>query len=203
MRAPPSDSYDHLIYSCNVGHNTWEKLFELAQDQDGYFTMRQAAAQGIKPTTLIQAARRSSLVERRSRGVYRLTLFPTGSGREHLWEAVLWPQVGTDVTAVLSHETALRLHQLSDVNPAEVHITVPKTARLERTVPDWLAVHRTDLAEYDITYVDGLRATAVERTLLDIARSLPQSNVLADAVRDARRRDLPIPQAVLAALSIP
>jgi len=37
--------------------------------------------------------------------------------------------------AQLSHETALDLHDLCDVNPAQIHLTVPAAYRLRRRIP--------------------------------------------------------------------
>ncbi len=39
-----------------------------------------------------------------------------------IMEATLWPR---GAHGALSHETALDLYGLSDVNPAKIHITVP------------------------------------------------------------------------------
>jgi len=168
-------------------------LFGLAEGQEGFFTTRQAAKEGVSRQSLVQAARRGTL-ERYQRGVYRLRHYPFSGGTAHYWEALLWPQVRSDVAAVLSHETALRLHGLSDVNPKQVHITVPAGLRIQREIPPWVRVHYRDLAEGDIAHTEGMPVTTIERTLIDVAADPAIGPAtLHDAVADARRRGVVIP----------
>ncbi len=57
-------------------------------------------------------------------------------------EAVLWPQVRRPgVNGVISHQSALSIHELSDVSPARVHLTLPTTVRIRREVPKGLVIH--------------------------------------------------------------
>ena len=60
-----------------------------------------------------------------SPGVYRFRDYPP-SPREEV--AAAWLAVGQDV-AVVSHESALDLWDLSDVIPGAVHLTVPRAQR--------------------------------------------------------------------------
>lgn len=55
------------------------------------------------------------------RGVYRLVHFPAGD-HEDLTAVWLWSQH----EGVFSHETALALHDLSDVLPSRAHLTLPR-----------------------------------------------------------------------------
>lgn len=110
-------------------------LYELAEDQAGYFTAAQARAAGLHQVRLVQLAQQGD-VERVSRGVYRFTRFPV-SRLAHYMEAVLWPQVRRpEIVGVISHQSALALHELSDVSPARVHVTVPAAVRIRRDVMD-------------------------------------------------------------------
>jgi predicted transcriptional regulator of viral defense system len=168
-----------------------ESLFDLAAGQDGYFSTAQAVAEGVSRHTLAKAAARGAVV-RLSRGVYRLARYPEISANSYLWRAILWTQVRTNVIATLSHETALLLHDLSDVNTEEIHITVPRALRVRRTPGRDIIVHRSDLAKHEVQYVDGFLTTTIERTLRDIARA-GNSVLLHDALRDARMRGLTIP----------
>jgi predicted transcriptional regulator of viral defense system len=167
------------------------RLYELAEGQDGYFSAAQAAEEAVSATTLGKAVKRGALT-RVSRGVYRLARYPTVSENAHLWEAVLWPQARAKVFGTLTHYTALQLHHLSDANPPTTHITVPSALRINRELPQWLVLHRADLKPHEITFVDSLPVTTPQRTLLDIA-TLGDSVVLADALRDARERQIPLP----------
>lgn len=171
---------------------TLASLYDLAEGQDGYFSTAQAEAEGVSRHTLAKATTGGRLL-RMSRGVYRLAHYPEVSKNAHLWQAILWPSVRTDILATLSHYTALQLHELSDVNPEQTHITVPRSLRIKRERPPHLAVHHADLKAHELQYVDGLPTTTVERTLRDVA-ALGNSVVLHDALRDARARNLPIPR---------
>ena len=173
--------------------DTYARLYKLAEGQDGYFSSYQAHEAALPRMTLLRAAG-AGVLERTSRGVYRLAHFPIISNNAHFWEAVLWPQVRKPYLGTLSHYTALQLHNLSDVNPETTHITVPMMLRSgRRTPPPLLIVHRADLEPYEITHVDGLPVTTVERTLLDIAQ-VNDPVALTDALRDARARRLRIPR---------
>ncbi|TAM74717.1 hypothetical protein EPN44_10405 [bacterium] len=68
--------------------STLERLYDLAEGQDGYFTMPQALRAGIDRNAVVKAAHRGR-VERISQGVYRFGRFPVLSERTHLWESVL------------------------------------------------------------------------------------------------------------------
>ena len=103
-------------------------------------------------------------------------------------EATLWPQVRRPgVRAVLSHESALRLYELSDVSPAKVHITLPSSLRIRRVVPRHLAIHHADLAPEEITVVEGIPATTAERTIRDVHSADLGDELVRQAIADARR----------------
>jgi hypothetical protein len=69
-------------------------------------------------------------------------------------EATLWPR---GALGVLSHETALELYELSDVHPAKIHITLPRSHRVRRGVPSAYTLHHEDLDQADqITQHEGI-----------------------------------------------
>jgi predicted transcriptional regulator of viral defense system len=106
--------------------------------------------------------------------------------------AVFWPQLRSDVTGVLSHQSALLLHDLSDVNPPQVHITLPKAFILRREPPKWLAVHRAEFDPNDVELINGLPTTTLRRTLCDL-HAIGANAIVASAIADARAKGLPIP----------
>src|SRR3954468_5580521 len=105
---------------------SWDKLYELAAAQGGYFARSQANAAGYSDPLLHYYVTRRRL-ERTARGLFRLVHFPP-SDDEDLVAAWLW----SGRQGVFSHETALRLHLLSDVLPSEKHLTVPLAWRRRR-----------------------------------------------------------------------
>lgn len=91
--------------------------------------------------------------------------------------------------AVASHETALRLHDLSDLMPEKVHLSVPKGFR--KRPPRGVILHKADLADGDVEARDGFAVTTPLRTILDSTRSRETSpEHLESAVREAVTRGL-------------
>ena len=139
----------------------WDRLVERAADQHGYVTTRDARDLGIDPTQLRLLAARGRL-ERVGRGVYRVSVLPRGE-HDDLAEAVAW-SLGR---GVVSHESALVLHGLSDVNPSRVHLTVPRDNHPRAAGGELFHIHRRALSTCDVTEVDGIAVTTVSRTVRD------------------------------------
>lgn len=163
----------------------YETLFELASEQYGYVTREQAVALGFNKDTLAQMAQRGR-VENVSHGLYRFKAFPPGPLDTYM-ESTLWPR-GT--RGVLSHETALDLYDLSDVNPAKVHITLPPGHRISREAPKLYALHFEPLEEDEVTYHEGIPITTVERSIRDCHREHLRRDLLRQAIEQARARGL-------------
>lgn len=161
-------------------------LYRIAEDQSGYFTAAQAKAAGLQQVRLVQLAQRGD-IERVTRGVYRFTRFPA-SQLAHYMAAVLWPQVRRrDVLGVVSHQSALSIHGLSDVSPAQIHLTLPTNVRLRREVPKALAIHYADLAPGDVEWVEGVPVTTPARSIRDAHASHLGSALIGQAIADGRR----------------
>ena len=165
----------------------WDTLlYGIAEDQAGYFTAAQARAAGLHQVRLVQLALQGD-IERVSRGVYRFTRFPV-SRHGHLMEAVLWPQVRRpDIIGVISHESALAMHELSDVSPARVHVTLPAAVRIRRDMPKGLVIHNADLGSEDVERVEGVPVTTPERSIRDAHASHLGNQLVAQAISGGRR----------------
>ncbi len=164
-----------------------EKLFQIASQQGGYFTARQAHQSGFTKY-LIRHHARSGRFVRVQRGLYRLRQFPT-SPQDHVIEA--WLAAGPD--AVVSHESALSIHGLADVVPSAVHLTVPRTHRwVRRRVPKGVKLHTSirSLSLEDIVTYGPLRVTAPTRTIVDAAESGAGPEQIILAVRQALAQGL-------------
>jgi predicted transcriptional regulator of viral defense system len=163
----------------------WNRLYETAAGQEGHFTTGQAGEAGYCPQLLIKYLRNGRIIRVR-RGIYRLVHFPAGE-REDLVTVWLW----TDRTGVFSHETALALHDLSDVMPANVHVTLPAAWRKRRLrVPKGLVLHFADVAKADRAWVGSVPVTAPARTLRDCAIGGVSPETMLKAIRDAATRGL-------------
>ena len=162
----------------------YSALVDVAVDQHGFVTTDDARTVGVSPAALRAIAHRGD-AERISQGLYRLRIVPVGD-HDQLMEATLWPRG----QGVISHDTALGLWELCDVNPAKVHVTVPAAARIRRQAPPAYAVHVRDRDPEDITRVDGIPVVTARRAILDgIDRHL-DGRLIDQAVRTARRTGL-------------
>ena len=100
----------------------------------------------------------------------------------------MWAQShrGPD-TVALSHETALAVFGISDANPAAIHLTIPKSARLRRETAKSVVVHRDELADDEVTVMEGLPVTSIARTISDLLRTGGRLDLIGQAITDARR----------------
>jgi predicted transcriptional regulator of viral defense system len=163
----------------------WGQLYETAAAQDGLFTTRQAAEAGYSPQLISHhlSARRMLRIRR---GVYRIVHFPAGD-HEDLAAVWLW----SEQQGVFSHQTALALHNLSDLLPAQLHLTLPLAWRSRRLrVPEGVVLHFGDLEERERVWVGPVPVTTPLRTLGDCAAAHLQPDLLRDAARSALARGL-------------
>ncbi len=166
------------------------QLSETAQGQQGFFTTKQAIHAGYAEKTHAYHVRKRNWL-REHRGIYRLADFPTGE-RPDLMLWYLWSQNRKEVPeGTYSHETALSLHELSDIMPSKLHMTVPKRFRRNSQIPEMLVLHRADLAKEDIQEMHGMRVTRPLRTITDLLRSRRvDRSQLRKAVEEALQRGL-------------
>jgi predicted transcriptional regulator of viral defense system len=156
-------------------------LYELAEQQAGYFTARQARLAGFS-RSLLAYHRGTGRFERVRPHVYRLARFPA-SPHEDL--CVAWLEAGPD--AVISHDSALALYNLSDLLPGAIHLTVPRTASRGR---QGLRLHTKRLLREEVTRYEGIPVTTVLRTLRDVAAAGLADEQVGQAIREALRRGL-------------
>jgi predicted transcriptional regulator of viral defense system len=149
------------------------------------FTTKQAAEAGYSPQLLVHYVHCGRAV-RVSRGIYRLVHFPAGE-HEELVVAWLW----SELVGVVSHQSALALHGLSDVLPAHVHLTLPAAWRRRRfRVPANVVLHHADVRPEDRAWFGAVPTTNPRRTLNDCAREGFSPELLRQAAQQALRRGL-------------
>lgn len=164
-----------------------QALYRIAASQGGYFSAAQAREAGYTYRQQHYHRSRGNWLPI-DRGVFRLRDFPP-SEREDLIRWSLWSRDQKGVPqAVVSHETALTVHDLSDVMPERVHLTVPKGFR--KRVPTGCVLHVASLTEEEIELRAGYSVTTPLRTLLDLADSALSQEHLNVAVREALERGL-------------
>jgi predicted transcriptional regulator of viral defense system len=166
------------------------KLFEIAESQQGYFTSKQAKASGYKDNTHPYRVRSGHWV-RVHRGIYRLTKFP-GSERPDLMIWALWScNRAGKIEGVYSHQTALSIHGLSDILPDKLHMTVPLTFRRNSAIPKVLVIHHQHLPQDGIVLMDGYFVTTPYQTLLDvIAETHISHELIMQAVKTSSDRGI-------------
>ena len=167
-----------------------DELHALAEEHEGLLTSKEARSLGIQDSVLVRLAQRGRL-ERMSRGVYRIAHYPTDRLAQYR-EAVLWAQAshhGPERIA-LSHETALLIYGISDLNPSRVHLTVPKSARLRRERPEWITVHQADLTEKEVGQHEGMPVTTVSRSIMDVFSTTHRTDIVRQAITEALRDGL-------------
>ncbi len=164
---------------------TWQALYEIAAIQEGLFTTRQAASAGYSPP-LLAHHQKAGRITRVRRGIYRLIHFPRGE-HEELVAAWLW----TEGKGVISHQTALSLQGLSDVLPAQIHLTLPLAWRQRRfRVPADFVLHHADVPPQERSWIDAVPVTSTPRTLNDCALAGLSPDLLRQAAKQALARGL-------------
>jgi predicted transcriptional regulator of viral defense system len=157
------------------------RLYPIVEQQGGYFSATQARRAGLSKALLSYHARQGRLLRIR-RGIYRLAAFPETPYADLI---VAWLAAGE--RAVVSHESALLLYGLTDLLPAEIHLTVPRTASRRQA---GVRLHTARLSEDEVTFRHGLPVTTLPRTLVDLIRSGIDAEWIHQAVRQALERGL-------------
>jgi predicted transcriptional regulator of viral defense system len=162
-----------------------EGLFLTASEQAGYFTTAQALDLGFSSPLITHHAHTGRFV-RVARGLYRFRDYPS-SPREQLIAA--WLKLAPE--AAVSHESALELFGLSDVIPDRFHVSVPRTRRRLARQPG-VTIHTTKrpLDGVEVTVREGVRVTAPDRTIADVAESGTAPEQVIAAARQAIDRGL-------------
>jgi predicted transcriptional regulator of viral defense system len=163
-----------------------EGLFQLASGQRGHFTAAQARTFGYSHALLAYHAQTGTF-RRVWTGVYRFRDYPSTPGEEI---AAAWLALGDGPDgAVVSHESALALWDLTDAIPDAIHFVVPRRRRHLPRLPG-AAVHTTThpFGPEDVRHLDGLPVTVPARTLLDVVESLGIDEHLAGALARSVRR---------------
>ncbi len=148
-------------------HDRLDQLFQIADQQQGLFTTQQAVQAGYQRKSHFFHERSGNWI-REHRGIYRLSRYPSSLESQY----VLWHLWSRDIQGkpqgVLSHETALSIYDLSDLNPSKIHVTVPKKFRRSANIPSILILHYRDLETDHVNRSRGFQVTTPIRTVIDL-----------------------------------
>ncbi len=162
-----------------------EHVARIAARQHGLFTLPQALAVGLSPTTVTDRLHAGRL-HRLEPQVYRIAGAPD-SWHQRLLRACMAEG------GVASHRAAASLFELDGFPPRVVEVTV---RRWERRVNQSVRVHEsTDLIDTHRQERRGIPVTTIERTLIDLGAVVPRVKV-EQGFDDALRRGLTTPELV-------
>ncbi|HWJ65174.1 MAG TPA: type IV toxin-antitoxin system AbiEi family antitoxin domain-containing protein [Nocardioides sp.] len=153
---------------------------EIALDQHGYVTTKQAAAAGVPAVELPKLAARGGL-ENVAYGIYRMPDAPA-SAFDQFAEALLRAGEGS----YLHGDSVLALFGLADVNPRRVRVAVRK-----RTRPKLPPFIELTLVKGDVvtTQYEGLESQRVADAILECRGRIERSRLM-EAAEEARKEGL-------------
>jgi predicted transcriptional regulator of viral defense system len=159
-----------------------DALWRIASDQRGYFTAAQALKSGYSYQAQRFHTQRGNWL-RIDRGIYRFREYHDLPGEEtdHLVRWSLWSRG----RAVVSHTTALTVHDLGIANPVQVHLTVPPGFRQQDVN---VVLHRAPLSTDEVEQHRGFRVTTPVRAIAESAAAAVDQDIIDAAVSDLLER---------------
>jgi predicted transcriptional regulator of viral defense system len=166
----------------------YKNLYQIALEQDGYFTTKQAINAGYDTNSHPYHIKTGNWI-REHRSIYRLANYPIGD-RPDLMLWYLWSRNrNEEPQGIYSHETSLTIHNLTDLNPSKLHMTVPKDFRRNSRIPDVLVLHYGDILPAETDQMYGVKITNPIRTIIDIIMEGNLSeDLLSQAILEAINR---------------
>lgn len=155
------------------------RVLDYMTSNGGVVTRSEAIAFGMSPATISRRVREGRLVAV-GRGTYVLP----GVLRDELTALAA---ATAALAAVVSHESAGRLHRIDGLDLTRVTVTVP--VRRSNRFHGVIVHQSTDLTSEDVVEVDGLPTTDVERTIVDLAAVIGEK-LLGRVVDQVGRRKL-------------
>jgi hypothetical protein len=157
-------------YAVVVRASTVDKIADIAEDQWGMVTRRQAEQAGVSPATIVRLSRPGSILERVAHGVYRLRGAPVPDlpGLRAAWLQLApgtpgWQRSAAD--GIVSHRSAAAVYGIGEL-PADRHeFTVPTRRQTRRAD---VRLHVRDLDDAPWIMVRGLPVTRPARIISDL-----------------------------------
>lgn len=178
-----------MAYNAVVASSTLTRLADIAQDQWGLVTRRQAEKAGTSPRTLARLSADGTVLERVAQGVFRLAGAPIP---DHIDLRAAWLQLAPETPAwertaeqgVVSHRSAAALYDLGHL-PADRHeFTVPVRRQTRR--PD-VRLHTRAMQSGEWVTLRGLPVTRPSRIASDLLWEKEDPQAVAQLIADAIR----------------
>ena len=169
-------------------YSTLSRLAEIAEDQWGLITRRQAERAGVSQATLQRLAT-TGILDRVAQGVYRLTGAPPP---DHLELRAAWLQLAPEVPAwertpdqgVVSHRSAAALYGLGHL-PADRHeFTLPVRRQSRRKD---VRLHQRPVSPSERVVLHGMPVTRPSRIAADLLDDKEDPEAVAQVIADAIR----------------
>jgi predicted transcriptional regulator of viral defense system len=171
-----------LIHRTRAKHRRHDLLWELASGQRGYFTAAQAVEVGYSHQAQHFHAQGGNWL-RIDRGLYRLREFTMLPGGEHDHFVRWW--LWSKRRAVVSHASALAVHDLGIANPEEIHLTVGSAFRQRN---ESIVLHRAELRPDEIEDREGFKVTTPLRAIAESAAEALDQDMIDSAVAELLER---------------
>lgn len=189
------------------GPSVVQRLGEIAEDQWGLVTRRQAEAAGISRATIARLSAADpgpAVLERVASAVYHLRGAPLP---DHVDLRAAWLQLAPDVPAwqrtagqgIVSHRSAASLYGLGHL-PADRHEFILAARRQSRR-PD-VRLHFRAVPEGEWVELGGLPVTRPSRTAADLLTDGEDPGAVAQVIADAIREGLDQPGAFADSLGL-
>ena len=163
---------------------TRDALWRLGAGQRGYFTAAQAREAGYSYQAQHFHVQRGNWL-RVDRGIFRFREYSDLPSEEndHLVRWFLWSRG----RAVVSHTTALAVHDLGLANPAHIHLSVPPGFRQHDPA---IILHRSVLEDRDIEQHAGFLVTTPIRAIAEAGADGGDQAAIDSAVADLLNRGM-------------
>jgi predicted transcriptional regulator of viral defense system len=178
-----------------VASSTLIRLADIAQDQWGLVTRRQAELAGVSPRTLGRLVAERSVLERVGQGVYRIAGAPIP---DHMDLRAAWLQLAPQILAwkrtaaegVVSHRSAAALYDLGHL-PADRHEFTLPTRRQSRRHD--MRLHTRALTSGEWITLRGMPVTRPSRIASDLLWETEDPQAVAQLIADALRNSSDYP----------
>ncbi|MBV9093630.1 MAG: type IV toxin-antitoxin system AbiEi family antitoxin domain-containing protein [Streptosporangiaceae bacterium] len=183
-------------------YSTLNRLSQIAEDQWGLITRRQAEGAGVSQATLQRLAT-TGILDRVAHGVYRLTGAPPP---DYLDLRAAWLQLAPEVPAwertpeqgVISHRSAAALYGLGHL-PADRHeFTLPERRQSRRSD---VRLHHRAVRPGEWVVLHGMPVTRPSRIAADLMGDKEDPEAVAQVIADALRPCYDFPAAFADALA--
>jgi predicted transcriptional regulator of viral defense system len=156
----------------------WNRVMDVAVENGGYVTPSLVDVPAVELRKMVARGTLDSVC----RGVYRVPSLPFDRNDEFILARFWAAGRGT-----ISHESALLVHDLCDINPTAVHLTIPTSYRISRAGGELYEIHWADLTDTEVMRIDAVVLTTIPRTLADSIGHAPEY-LVHQAIDTAARR---------------